>query len=114
MKLAQSIFNNIDLHKQGVLNENNLTVYFKEYTETCVRVILEGIDLNQDGIITRKEWMAYWEYVREAGYSDRAILKSVSIPQGSSNRSITESRIWPSRRRPTTRPPNPEPPSSGR
>ena len=40
---------------------------------------MDNIDLNQDGVITKNEWLAYWEYVRQAGYSDRAIFKSVLV-----------------------------------
>jgi Ca2+-binding EF-hand superfamily protein len=75
--LASKIFNNIDKKKEGKLHAENLSEYFTEYTESSVSIILREIDLNTDGVITKSEWLAYWEYVRMAGYNDKAIYKSV-------------------------------------
>lgn len=38
---------------------------------------MNGIDLNQDDIITKNQWMAYWEYVKQGGYTNLAIHNSV-------------------------------------
>ena len=40
---------------------------------------MSAMDFNQDGLITRSEWFAYWEYIRRAGYEEIAIKKSVRV-----------------------------------
>lgn len=40
---------------------------------------MNAMDFNQDGVITRSEWFAYWEYIRRAGYEEIAIKKSVPL-----------------------------------
>lgn len=42
-----------------------------------MRLVLQEIDFNQDGQITRNEWLAYWEYLRVAGCEEKSIRKSV-------------------------------------
>ncbi len=79
MKLASRVFGCIDVKNSGQLEKQNLSAYFEEYTESSVKIILNEIDLNRDGIITKGEWMAFWEYVREAGYQEKQIRKAVSV-----------------------------------
>lgn len=77
--LANKIFETIDGGNELQLNNRNLTDYFKEYPESSVKLIMNAMDFNQDGVITRSEWFAYWEYIRRAGYEELAIKKSVAV-----------------------------------
>jgi Ca2+-binding EF-hand superfamily protein len=68
IKLAHKIFASIDTKDTGKVDQDNLAAYFKEYSDSSVKIILKEMDFNLDGIITHEEWLAYWEYVRLAGY----------------------------------------------
>jgi len=107
IKLANKVFLNIDAKGTGQLDTHNLSAYFEEYTETAVKIILNEIDLNKDGIITRGEWMAFWEYLRAAGYDEKNIRTSVRSITYSSNHWRKASRIWGSRGLPPTARRNP-------
>jgi len=79
IKLANHIFSSIDTKNTGKLDQDNLSAYFKEYSDSSVKIILKEMDFNHDGIITRSEWIGYWEYVRLAGYDEKSIKKSVLL-----------------------------------
>jgi hypothetical protein len=47
---------------------------------------MNAMDFDQDQVITKTEWLGYWEYIRRAGYDEVAIKKSVDICLSSSLR----------------------------
>lgn len=38
---------------------------------------MKEMDVNNDDILTFQEWMAYWQYIRLAGYEESIIKKTV-------------------------------------
>ena len=72
-------FAKIDLRNNKQITHQDLEQYFTEFSNSACKILLSEIDLNQDGIITRNEWIGYWEYLRRAGYKPFVLKKEPPI-----------------------------------
>ena len=73
------MFARIDSKGEQKLTAENLPQFFRDYPEQSMRSLMAEMDFNSDGVITRVEWMAYWEYLRLAGAEEKMIRKAVPM-----------------------------------
>lgn len=69
IRLETKIFDDMDINNQQKLTNQTLTAYFKDFAQSSVKLMMNAMDFDNDGVITRAEWFGYWQYIRRAGYN---------------------------------------------
>ena len=52
-----------------------MAAYFSSFSDHYTKILMREMDFNKDGIITKNEWLGYWEMVRRAGYRNSEIKR---------------------------------------
>lgn len=77
MEKAYYTFKKLDQNKNNRISSTEIENHFGAYSTASAKVMLRQIDLDNDGVITKNDWIGYWELVRRAGYKNAEIMQAV-------------------------------------
>ena len=77
-------FDTLDAKSARRISSGDMDAYWTgPFSKTYTQVLFKEIDLNADGIITKNEWIAYWEMALRVGYSEGEVRETVHPPRRS-------------------------------
>ncbi|CAK83668.1 unnamed protein product (macronuclear) [Paramecium tetraurelia] len=70
---ASEIFKKLDIKGTGTIDKEGTEQFCPILQSQTQKHYLKAVDFDKSGDITEDEWMAFWEIVKENGYSEEEI-----------------------------------------
>ncbi|CAD8126001.1 unnamed protein product [Paramecium sonneborni] len=71
---AIEIFKKIDIKGNGTIDKQGTQQFWKSnFAKLNTEALFDAVDFDKSGDITEDEWMAFWEIVKQNGYSEEEI-----------------------------------------
>ncbi|CAD8076137.1 unnamed protein product [Paramecium primaurelia] len=71
---AIEIFKKLDIKGNGTIDKQGTEQFWKSnFAKLNTEALFDAVDFDKSGDITEDEWMAFWEIVKQNGYSEEEI-----------------------------------------
>ena len=76
-KKLDELFTKMDLDKNKEITRAEAEQYFKSYAKISANAMFNEVDSDHNASISKKEFMDFWQQVKDSGYSDADIVAEV-------------------------------------